>query len=179
MCLIIHKPKAKTQLNPAYIDNAETKNPDGFGIVYLDNLECITTMDYEEARKLIEQERPFVAHYRYATKGPVTQENCHPFYIEQPERWLFSNGTVAELGSKDTCDTKVVCDLLAQTPEQYWNAMLSFTDTRFAIVNEDGKVKRHGKWHKREGIYYSKSDCFAKYVGYGTGYSTGHYAWSR
>jgi gamma-glutamylcyclotransferase (GGCT)/AIG2-like uncharacterized protein YtfP len=178
MCLIIHKPKAKTSLNPTYIDNAETKNPDGFGIVYLDDLECITTMDYERARTLLEVKRPFVAHYRYATKGPVILDNCHPFFVDKPERWLFSNGTVADLGSKDKCDTQVVCDILSNTPEEHWDAMLSFTETRFALVDGDGNVTRHGKWHKKEGVYYSKSDCFAKYIGYGTGYTSGHYNWS-
>lgn len=178
MCLIIHKPKAKTRLNPSYIDNAETKNPDGFGIVYLDDLECITTMDYTYARTLIEVRRPFVAHYRYATKGPVDQDNCHPFLVESPNRWLFSNGTVANLGSKTVCDAQVVCDILSKTPVEHWDSMLSFTETRFAIVDGDGNVTRHGKWHKKEGVYYSKADCFARYIGYGTSYNSGHYNWS-
>lgn len=166
MCLIIHKPKGKTQIPKTYLDNAESKNKDGFGIVYLDNGQLETTMDYKKARKLVEAKRPFVAHYRYATRGKINEANCHPFsvYKDDENYWLFSNGTVAQLGSKDVCDTKVVTDILEELPTEYWSQVLSFTDTRFAIVDtQHYKVKRYGEWHKKEGVYYSKSDCFATY----------------
>lgn len=161
MCLIIHKPDATSVIPADYIDNAEDKNPDGFGIVYLDNNEHITTMDYTYARMLIEQDRPLVAHYRYATKGPVNIGNCHPFVIEQDgDHMLFSNGTVSTLGSSTKCDTLVVAEILEATPKKYWGKCLAFTDTRFAIVDPDSNVERYGKWHERDGIYYSKADCF-------------------
>lgn len=50
MCLIIHKPTADSIIPEFIIDNAERINPDGFGIVYTDNNECVRTMDYETAR---------------------------------------------------------------------------------------------------------------------------------
>ena len=156
MCLIIHKPNPKSVIPQTYIDNAKRKNPDGFGIVYTDTFECFTTMDYAEADKLIAESRPFVAHYRYATKGTIDITNCHPFIIDD-DHYLFSNGTVASLGDDKICDTQRVCELLARIPRSHWQDVLQFTDTRFAIVNASGTVTRHGKWHKKGQLWYSKT----------------------
>lgn len=178
MCLIIHKPKAGLTINDRYIDNAEDKNPDGFGIVYTDTGECITTMDYIYARTLVESDRPFVAHYRYATRGKVEVKNCHPFKTRHGD-YLFSNGTVASLGKeKDRSDTLEVVHALNSIKKKHWSTVLSFTETRFAIVDVDLTVTRHGKWHKKEEVFYSKDDCFddwycsGYYQGYNRGYGT-------
>ena len=34
------------------------------------------------------------------------------------------------------------------------------TETRFAITYPDGSVARHGKWHEKDGVFYSKNNCF-------------------
>lgn len=177
MCLIIHKPTADTAIPEFILNNAERINPDGFGIVYTDTNECVRTMDYETARELISAKRPFVAHYRYATRGAVNKPNCHPYIIHSsPEQTnstgivrLFSNGTVADLGDEKLCDTKVVAQMLKRIPTEHWNDLLSMTDTRFAICSKYG-VERHGEWHEKDGIYYSKNNCFhttyKKTIGY-------------
>lgn len=177
MCLIIHKPVAG--IIPANIlDNAETKNADGFGITYLDTMETFKTLDYDKARVMAENERPFVLHYRYATVGDVTAENCHPFPAK--DGVLYSNGTVGDLGDKDKSDTAVVADMLHRTPKRYWKNMLSMTEVRFCIINAKGVVERHGEWHERGGIFYSKNNCFmfkpAPYNGgnFQGGYSGGY-----
>ncbi len=162
MCLIIHKPKSKTEIPSHIIDNAETLNPDGFGILFTDTNELVKTMCYEEARYLISQKRPFVAHYRYATVGTVNLENVHPF--EFTGGHLFSNGTVGNLGDRHKSDTRVVSEYLEQIPTELRSVFFSMTETRFAIVSKDGTVSRFGEWHKKGGVYYSKSNCFPKKV---------------
>ena len=162
MCLIIHKPTAKAQIPSHILDNANQLNPDGFGITYLDGeRETIKTMDCHYARELVESSRPFVAHYRFATVGKVNKKNCHPFPVPHKGGGLFSNGTVASLGTKKRTDTQEVAELMGSIPNKHWNALFSMTETRFAYV-KDGKVKRFGKWHELDGVYYSKSNCFAK-----------------
>jgi gamma-glutamylcyclotransferase (GGCT)/AIG2-like uncharacterized protein YtfP len=157
MCIIIHKPKAG--IIPANIlDNAETKNADGFGITFLDTMETFKTMDYDKARVMAENERPFVLHYRYATVGDVNEENCHPFPAK--DGVMYSNGTVADLGNKKQSDTAVVAEMLDRTPKKYWKDMLSMSEVRFAIINGKGEVSRFGKWHHRNGVFYSKDNCF-------------------
>ena len=159
MCLIIHKPNADTIIPQHILDNAEDINPDGFGIVYTDTNECIRTMDYNYAHELVIAKRPFVAHYRYATRGTVDKATCHPYHIQDLIR-LFSNGTVADLGDKDTCDTKIVAGYLKTFNQDTWEPMLSMTETRFAITYPDGSVSRHGKWHEKDNVFYSKNNCF-------------------
>lgn len=179
MCLIIHKPNANSEIPEHYIDNAETINPDGFGIVFTDTNECIRTMDYNYARELVLVERPFVAHYRYATRGTINKDNCHPYHIKQFSR-LFSNGTVGNLGDKQLCDTAVVAGYLKWTPKKHWADMLSMTETRFAITHADGTVERHGDWHEKNGVFYSKNNCFytkRSAIGYHYGNQYANSAW--
>lgn len=184
MCLIIHKPDADSVIDEFILDNAENINPDGFGIVYTDTNECVRTMDYETARELISVARPFVAHYRYATRGTVNKQGCHPYVISHvsPDETdvvrLFSNGTVADLGDDNLCDTKVVAKMLERIPVEHWADVLSMTETRFAICAND-HVQRFGDWHERDGVYYSKANCFhksyTKHVGYG--YSSNYHTY--
>ena len=181
MCLIIHKPKAKSRIDDFIIDNAEDINPDGFGIVYTDDNSCITTMDYDKARELLDVDRPYVAHYRYATRGAINLDNTHPFPITE-NMWLFSNGTVSDLGDDNTSDTQIVSKILGRTPPRYWRDLLSMTDTRFCITSPS-KTTRYGQWHERDGIYYSKANCFHKYktrtcYGYGSDYYTNKSKWA-
>lgn len=165
MCIIIHKEKAKTRIPELIIDNAEQINPDGFGIVFLDDGELVKTTDYDKARKLMAMKRPYLAHYRFATVGKVNKDNCHPFPIPNSDNVLFSNGTVP-LGSKEKTDTECVAELLEGECPEVVEKILSMTETRFAIVNrsvsQKPSVKRYGTWHKKEGVWYSKSNCFAK-----------------
>ena len=174
MCLIIHKPNKDSIIPEHILNNAERINPDGFGIVFTDTNECIRTMDYNYASELVEQKRPYVAHYRFATRGTVDKATCHPYHVKSFIR-LFSNGTVADLGDDKTCDTAVVADYLKTYKQDTWDAMLSMTETRFAITYPDGSVSRHGEWHEKDGIFYSKNNCFhtrKSTIGYHYGTST-------
>ena len=172
MCLIIYKPQAKLNVPNFFIQNARVTNPDGFGIVFLDDGEMIKTADYTYAESLLGQERPYVAHFRYATQGAINELNMHPAPFSKG--WLFSNGTVPTLGTKKKSDTRVVAGYLEKTPKRYWADMLSMTDTRFAVVDRRNRVTRYGNWFKRDGVFYSKDNCFtvgrSSYNSYG-GYS--------
>ena len=177
MCLIIYKPKAKTKIDPSIIKRAEVKNPDGFGITFLDDGETIKTLDYDLAWKLIHEKRPLVAHYRFATVGFIDRSNCHPFPTGSGKLLVYSNGTVSGLGSEETTDTQAVAEILTRVPRKYHHEILSMTETRFAIVDvRDGSVNLHGNWHKRKGLWYSKDNCFhapKKVIGFGP-YAGGH-----
>ena len=167
MCLIIYKPNADSVVPDHIISNAERTNPDGFGVTFLDGRrETVKTMDYDEAKTLINSYRPLIAHYRYATVGDVHKANCHPFgFKSRKNKYLiYSNGTVGDLGDDVTTDTEIVGNILSKMPKKYWKGALSITETRFAIVHPNGTVERHGMWHKRDGVLYSKSNCFAERI---------------
>jgi gamma-glutamylaminecyclotransferase len=165
MCLIILKETPTARIPDYILDNAETLNPDGFSVLYLDDGQLIKTMDYTQCVPLLDVDRPYAVHYRYATRGKVGSAYCHPYTIA-PKTYLFSNGTVADLGSKDVCDTDVVAEYLGYIPKQYWDELLSMTETRFLIVDKKLTATTYGEWHERDGILYSKANCFSKNVGY-------------
>ena len=164
MCLIILNQKGKS-IPENIIHNAEVKNPDGFGIVYLDTLDIIKTADYDIAKDLINTKRPFVCHYRYATVGEINESNMHPFeFINNSTRYcIMTNGTYSGLGDKNISDTKELSNILSDIPSKYWLKVLSLSDTRALIINLDtGNIIRHGDWHKKDKVLYSKSNCFGK-----------------
>lgn len=163
MCLIIHKPDAQSVIPADILDNAAFLNPDGFGITYLDGKrETIKTTDYREAFALLDVPRAFVAHFRYATRGKVNLSNCHPFPFKKGQSafQLYGNGTVADLGCDRKTDTETVAEFLRDMPLKHWDRLLAMTETRFAIVRDDGQVTRSGVWHERGGVFYSKANCF-------------------
>ena len=161
MCLIIHKPNPLDRVPALTLSNAERINPDGFSILYLDDGELYKTMEYTEIDTLLDVNRPYIVHYRYATRGKIGVKHCHPYTIKK-DTHLFSNGTVGNLGDKNTCDTHIVANILHGIPHKYWENVLSLTETRFAIAHPNLRIERHGEWHERDGIFYSKDNCFAQ-----------------
>ena len=73
-------------------------NPDGLGIVWLDTFE-VTYHNSKEYKKLL-TDRPYIAHFRYATVGKVNKANTHPFICgKQEDELLMMNGTIKGLGA--------------------------------------------------------------------------------
>ena len=167
MCLIIYNPEAK-QVPAHILSNAFTQNRDGFGALQLnDNCEPF----YSVAPKMgaiteALADIPFIAHWRFATVGVVNESNCHPARIKGAT-YLFSNGTVAELGNDQESDTRAVAKILRDIPRRHWGKVLSMSDVRFAIVSGKGsancqrKVELFGNWHQKDGVFYSNSGHFA------------------
>jgi len=76
MCVIIIKQKDNVMSKEIAKTSARI-NPHGLGIVWLDTFE--TTYHKSNEYNLLITERPFIAHFRYATVGKVGLSNTHPF----------------------------------------------------------------------------------------------------
>lgn len=161
VCLIIHKPKGK-KVPIDIIREAARRNPDGYGITYLDSFRTHRGMKCNSLDYLSKTERPYVLHFRYATVGDISEDNCHPFSIPTKHHLLYSNGTVYGYGDEDRSDTQEIAqDVLSKLPKKSWKKFLDLTPTRFAVIDKfTMNVERFGKWHERGGVYYSKTDCF-------------------
>ena len=160
MCLIIHNPKAKA-INEDIIDCALMTNPDGFGIFFHDNGEIRKTMDWQRPLDWMAEGRPFTAHFRYATSGPVKRANCHPFDIDDTYS-LMMNGTIDRLKSAKQVDTQELCKILNGLSEEKMLAILATHPCRFALLNKaTGKatVVNNDLWTKHDGCLYSKANC--------------------
>jgi gamma-glutamylaminecyclotransferase len=161
MCLIIHNPKAKS-IPLDIIDSALWQNPDGFGIFFHDNGEIVKTMGCSEAEDLLASGRPFTAHFRYATSGPIGKQQCHPFNIDKRYA-LMMNGTIDRLVSRKTVDTEALCKILHGLSEDKMLAILATYPCRFALLDrKSGKaiVVNRDLWVERSGVLYSKGNCF-------------------
>jgi gamma-glutamylcyclotransferase (GGCT)/AIG2-like uncharacterized protein YtfP len=159
MCLILHNPKG-VLVDIEIIETALCFNSDGFGIFYHDTHEVRRTLDFDKAVELCSVPRPYTAHFRYATSGPVTKKNCHPFKIDS-RYLLMQNGTVEHLRSKDKVDTSLLADVLARVPRDNFRDLLETHPCRFAVCDtQTGEVELFNEhlWHEHDGCLYSKRD---------------------
>lgn len=154
MCLLIINKKGRV-LEESFLQDVADSNPHGLGVIWLDTwkMEKMDSYDYHE----LKSGRPYVAHFRYATVGKVTNSNIHPFKISD-HLFLFQNGTIPNFGNKAITDTEHMARLLAGSDRKYWKNILELTDCRYAIVDTKAKrIYRYNKsmWFKRFGVEYS------------------------
>lgn len=159
MCVIIIKQKGM-QLPKDVAKNSARINPDGLGIIWLDTFE-VTYHKSAEFKKL-ETERPFIAHFRYATIGVICKSNTHPFRCgENENEWLMMNGTIKGLGNNETCDSKVLAQNIGKVARHTWKKELSKYECRFVTINTRNRTfQMYNKylWTIRDGIWYSKDN---------------------
>lgn len=162
MCLIISNefPNEYT-LSKAHFSYAWKRNPDGFGILYLDEMNVIKTMSESKAWNLISTGRPYIAHFRFGTSGKYGKTSLHPFPIKAKSgiHWLFHNGVVSGLGDNLKSDTSHLAHLMERAGEKYWDYLLENESgrNRFALVYPDSFVEYFGDWHDIEGSMQSNA----------------------
>ena len=178
MCIIIVKDNNKLISNDTLIASA-TINQHGLGVLWLDSYK-VTYHDSKDYM-LLKTKRPYIAHFRYATVGKISVENCHPFKINDDEI-LFQNGTVHNLGNKDKTDTQHMAEILKDIPKDRWCEVLEMTDCRYVTANlkeRTYELYNEMDWVTNNGILYSKNNVLnlTMIAVYGTlkyGYSNFH-----
>lgn len=158
MCVIIVK-KDKKQSPMEIMKTASKINPHGLGVVWLDSLDV--TYHKSSEYDVLDTERPFIAHFRYATVGAVNKSNTHPFVCgKQKDELLMMNGTIKGLGNAVDTDSKVLARSLGDIQRNLWKNNLSKYDSvRFLSINiKTGQYQIYNRhlWTKRDGIWYSK-----------------------
>ena len=156
MCIAIIKDNNK-RLDTEILIKSAIINPHGLGVVWLDTgkLEFFQSDDWS----YLDTNRPYIAHFRYATVGAVNKENCHPFKIEGTNCYLFQNGTVYGLGNKNKTDTQHLADILSRSHEDDWEYILEMNDSRFIIWDEkmnEYEVYNEQMWIEKDDVLYSK-----------------------
>jgi hypothetical protein len=131
MCLAIVKPKGIT-ISEEHLYNGWLNNNDGAGFACITNEGDFFTHKsltyegfidvYRNAVKEYGDTSDFLIHFRIASKGSKTIDNCHPFIVDA-DRIIIHNGTLynIDIDKKDTrSDTKVFAeDWLAQLPAEW------------------------------------------------------------
>lgn len=159
MCVIIIKQKNNRM--PLEVAQASARiNPHGLGIVWLDTFK----VSYHDSKdyKLLMTDRPFIAHFRYATVGKVCKENTHPFVCgNKKDELLMMNGTVKGYGNEHMTDTEDLAIELGSLPRDAWRDKLSKISSRFVSVNlrtKSFQIYNRNLFTYRDGIWYSKTN---------------------
>lgn len=112
-------------------------NPHGLGVTWLDTYETEYSLSSDWV--LLAVERPYIAHFRYATIGGVSLANNHPFEIGDTKCMLYQNGSVYNLGDMEETDTEHMARILAATHSKFWGDILEQTDCRWVVVDPEFK----------------------------------------
>ena len=156
-------------------------NPHGLGVVWLDTFE----VSYHKSKehKILNTERPYIAHFRYATIGKVNRSNTHPFVCgNNVDELLMMNGSIYGMGNDKVCDTKVLAKRLGTVNRHLWKKELSEYEHRFVSINTRTRtyqIYNKELWTKKDGVWYSKDNVLLDNLiaVYGTlkkGYSNYH-----
>ena len=134
MCIIIINQNAKN-IPEHILHNASQQNPHGLGVVWLDTYEV--TKHESKNYSILQSDRPFIAHFRYATVGDISFDNIHPFVCGKNEdELLMMNGSVFNVKtSKGQTDTEAIANQLGNIKRSKWKKYLSRYNHRFVTVN--------------------------------------------
>ncbi|QDP48523.1 MAG: putative gamma-glutamylcyclotransferase [Prokaryotic dsDNA virus sp.] len=159
MCVIIIKQKDNV-MSKEVAKTSSRINPHGLGIIWLDTFE----VEYHKSKdyhKLLTK-RPFIAHFRYATKGKINRANTHPFVCgNNKDEYLMHNGTIQGMGNKECCDSKMLANKLGTINRMHWKKELEQYDSRFVSVNvrtRSFQIYNRNLYTYRDGIWYSKAN---------------------
>jgi len=180
MCVIIIKQK-KDVMSREIAKTSSKINPHGLGVLWLDTYEV--TYHKSKDYNLLLTERPFIAHFRYATVGAINRENTHPFQCgNNKDEWLMMNGTIKGMGNAQMCDSKALAISLGQMPRYLWKSELEQFESRFVSFNtrtRSFQIYNRDMYTYKDGIWYSKANVLQDNLiaVYGTlkkGYSNYH-----
>jgi len=180
MCIAIYQ-SAGCRLPKEQLVQSWTSNPDGAGISYFDEngelvIEKDMTLDgilykYESAVDRYAATSPFAVHFRIATHGGVTMDNCHPFRVSE-DTTLIHNGIIPVLFNSKTdprSDTRVfVEDYLPRLPANWMDdeCLFDMVETyigasKLVILSRAGSSDYYianesdGHWSSDKKIWYS------------------------
>lgn len=159
MCWIMVKDE-ENEIPYDYINEAQKKNEDGYGVSWFENgvINTFKTLVYSEILAKIEtlKFREFILHLRNTTAGLSDVANSHPF--EVPSGVMFHNGTIANLKpltvyqggtleDQDKSDTAKLAELISEC--EYENvsdiapllqAICGYVFNKLVFMNNDGTI---------------------------------------
>ena len=165
MCVIIIK--QKKQMMPREVAKTSARiNPHGLGVMWLDTFEV--TYHKSSEYNIIVTDRPFIAHFRYATIGKICQENTHPFVCgNNKDELLMMNGTINGYGNEKMTDSEDLAISLGDAPRHTWKKMLAKFDCRFVSINtrtRSFQIYNRDLYTYRDGIWYSKANVLQDHL---------------
>lgn len=189
MCIIIAKEKGLELPTNQTLQSCFISNPDGAGIMYNEGGKVVIEkgfMEWEKFSKRIEKLRPtlkekgVVLHFRIATEGGISKQNCHPFPITPYEKILEKlhlerdlavahNGMIdIRTRNKKLSDTmEYILTFLSPMysldkkfylSKEVQYSIENYTKSKFAFLDGEGNITTLGKdWVSDEALFSNSS----------------------
>jgi hypothetical protein len=157
MCVIINNSNG-AQIGSDVLEQATIDNPHGGGIIDVSTGEVIHSMSMKRVLAEMRKRKRWISHCRWATVGPKTLDNCHPYPIKD-DWFLMMNGTVRITCPTNWSDTKTIAKKVLRFSEpNEWDQVLScFDSARFIAWKHGCKPIITGRgWIEEGSVGYSK-----------------------
>ncbi len=169
MCVILHRLKG-SKVSKEHLLKAKDYNPDGYGIMYVENGKVIHKKGFIKDDKLIELveslgDKEFVLHFRIKTHGKINEKNCHPFHVGKGTFMMHNGQLFIKTPNPDKSDTYHFADYLEKhrfdiNNKKHLTAIENNqckhkTFKNRIIFMSPNKVERLGDWSMLEGNYWS------------------------
>ena len=139
MCLAIYKPSG-AKVSKKRLHTAFKRNPHGAGFAYAKNDKVtikkgfFTFTSFWKAYRRMSRDRAMLIHFRWATHGEQTKDNCHPFQLTE-KCAMIHNGQIHRVKVEDEgSDTSNFCDRILR-PIVKTNPKFIHTDHGRKVIN--------------------------------------------
>lgn len=173
MCIAIYKPAGVT-LSKDLLKNCAEANRDGCGFTYINEsytgvrkLFIKKSLDFEtfyaqyERATRVNNDSPFLVHFRIKTHGNTDKANCHPFMIDNDSVFIH-NGIISGVGfDADKSDTRLFNEKVLQVLPSGWESNEAIRlmvgefigQSKIVTMNVEGDVQiineEKGHWHNK------------------------------
>ena len=183
MCIIVCKPSGKELPDKQTLRNCFSNNKDGAGFSYVKDNRIYLSKGYDRfkpfyraVKNRIKKKSAAILHFRIASIGEVSRQNCHPFLISEckadinrielcTSHPVFAhNGNLSIREKSGRSDTRqfarflgdpVLRDNLFRDNNLMMLVKSSIGFSRMAFMNRKGKIKMLGEFDKEGDLYYS------------------------
>jgi len=173
MCIIITG--LRKDIKKDEIEKAMKRHPDGFGVMWYDNMENIVKTYRTLSKKMFLQywydippDSRVSFHSRWATNGSIKTPNCHPWKSEKLNCAFMHNGVLSIKADGDTTDSETWFRKFEKENNVFQDVVDKKDDigkeikgSKFVFMNSDGSVtivnESDGIWNADKTVWYSNN----------------------
>ena len=185
MCLIAYAESKHLILNLP-LKRIWEENPHGAGLVSYKKGKIYASKGYQTIDNLtraidsLPDKTPVAVHFRFATHGSISPNNCHPFKVNE-KTFLMHNGVLSGLGDSGLngrSDSAHLARILGKLPYKDQNSLLEALSGKFLLANNKN-ITMHGSFEKYSNVlcsntYFKIRPVQINYIG-----KTNNYFWSN